>query len=210
MLTLSRRGLLVAGGTSAAGVALSACGAAADPRADASPTDLAQAELTAELSLNAAYGQAAGALESGAQRTALESFATAAKARAEQLRQFVAEPTASSSTGSAADGGPATPEALAGAIAAANTAIAAHRQASGLLDSIETRALASSSLAACAAELAAVGHFAGRPEVPDAFVTGGEARPYQASGSSASTSTTSSSGESSTTTGSTATTTGAP
>ena len=73
----------------------------------------------------------------------------------------------------------------------ANAAIAAHRQGAGLARRGRDPGLASASLVACAAELAAVNRFAGNPEAPQAFVTGGEAEPHQAADSTT-TSTTSS------------------
>jgi hypothetical protein len=205
MLTVSRRGLLVLGGTGAAGVALAACGQAADPRADASQGDLLQAELDAEVALAAAYKLAATTLRPGAERTALEDFAAAADKRAEQLRGLAPDANAGSQT-PPPDGGPDSAEAVAATARLANSAIAAHNQAAGLLNSVETRALASSALAACAAELAAVNHFSGKPEVPHSFVTGGEQPPYESS-TAETTSTTSSSTSTSTTAESTVTTT---
>jgi hypothetical protein len=201
MLTVSRRGLLVLGGTGAAGVALAACGQAADPRADASQGDLVQAELDAEVALATAYEQAAASLPAGEERTAFEAFAKAANGRVQQLRGVAPDP---GSQPPAPDGGPDSTEAVAATAHLADAAIATHHQAAGLLASLETRALASSALAACAAELAAVNHFSGKPEVPHAFVTGGELAPYEPS-IAESTSTTSTS--SSTSTESTATTT---
>ncbi len=193
MLTLSRRGLIALGGSGAAGVALAACGAAADPRADTSQDELLQAELEAETALAGAYRQAAGALGSGGEAAALRRFAAAAEERAAQFRDLVADPD-SGSEAPPPDGGPDSPEALGAAATLANRAIAAHRRAAGLLDQTESRALASSSLIACAAELAAVNHFSGAPVAPEAFVTGGEDPPHEAAGpeSTTTTSTTSS------------------
>jgi hypothetical protein len=62
----------------------------------------------------------------------------------------------------------------------ANAAIAAHRLGAGGSSTTEARAVAASQLVACAAELAVVSGFAGEPEVPRAFVTGGEEEPYEA------------------------------
>ena len=100
-----------------------------------------------------------------------------------------------------ADGGPDSPEALDGAVRAANAAIVAHREAAGLLDTPEGRALASSSLVACAAELAAVDHFAGKEQAPSPFVTGATATPYEAANDSTTSTTSTTSSTSTTTTG---------
>ncbi|HEY8001747.1 MAG: hypothetical protein ACHQJ5_09435 [Vicinamibacteria bacterium] len=175
MLTVSRRGFLALGGTGAAGVALAACGTAADPRADASADQLTEAEASAETALAAAYGAAASALAQGEERAALEDFAAAAAKRAGEFGGGSAQ----AGETPPADGGPDSPEALDGAIRAANKAIAAHREAAGLLDAVDGRTLASSSMIACAAELAAVSHFAGKPEAPLAFVTGGTEAPFE-------------------------------
>jgi hypothetical protein len=171
MLTVTRRGLLVLGGTGAAGVALAGCGEVTEPREDASPEELATAEAEAETNLSGAYVVAAQVTK-GEQRSTLERFAGAAKKRAAEFGQPTSEPPAP-------DGGPDAPEALSACANLANAAIAAHLDAAGLLDEIEGRALASSSLAACAAELAVVSGFAGEPEAPNSFVTGGAEKPYE-------------------------------
>lgn len=194
MLEVSRRGLLVLGGTGAAGVALAACGQGPDQRDDASPDDLTAAEASAETALAGAYGAAASALPKGQERTTLQQFATAAGKRADELGAG----TEQAGDTPPADGGPDSPEALDGAVRAANAAIVAHREAAGLLDTPEGRALASSSLVACAAELAAVDHFVGTEQAPSPFVTGATAAPYEA----ADTSTTSTTSTSTTSTGS--------
>jgi hypothetical protein len=177
MPTVSRRGLLVLGGTGAAGAVLAACGETADLRADASQGELTQGEFDAELALSSAYALAAGTRGSADERSALDDFAAAAEKRADQLRAFAPDP---GTEVPAPDGGPDSAEALSAVARLANAAIAAHNAAAGLLDSIEGRALASSALAACAAELAAVNHFDGKPEAPNAFVTGGAQKPYEA------------------------------
>lgn len=191
MLTVSRRGLLALGGTGAAGVVLSACGAVADQREDASQEELLTAEIDAELALAGAYRQAGAAFGSGEEGATFDDFAAAAEKRAAELRSFASD-SSSGSGGPPPDGGPDAPEALSAAANLANDAIAAHRQGAGLLDQVDTRALASASLVACAAELAAVNHFAGNPEAPEAFVTGGEAEPHEAAESTTSSTTTSS------------------
>jgi hypothetical protein len=174
MLNLTRRGLLVLGGTGAAGVVLAGCSEATEPREDGSPEDLTAAEAEAEGNLARAYDLAARAVRSGEQRTTLERFGVAAKARATE----VAGGSDENSTPEA-DGGPDAAEALSACAHLANAAIAAHLDAAGLLDEVEGRALASSSLAACAAELAVVNGFAGDPAAPDAFVTGSPEQPYE-------------------------------
>ena len=106
MLEVSRRGLLVLGGTGAAGVALAACGQGPDQRDDASPDDLTAAEASAETALAGAYGAAASALPKGQERTTLQQFATAAGKRADELGAGTEQ------TGDTppADGGPDSPE----------------------------------------------------------------------------------------------------
>lgn len=177
MLSLTRRGLITLGGTGAAGAALAACGDYTEPRAEGDDAGLIQAEVEAEMALATAYGQAASTAGDGEQRTALTRFASAAKTRADEL---AAPGGIDVQQAPPPDGGPDGPEALSAAIVLANAAIAAHRQAAGLLDEVESRGLATSSLAACAAELAAVSGFAGEPEAPSAFVTGGQEDPYEA------------------------------
>ena len=179
MSTTSRRGFLVLGGTGAAGAALAACGEPFEPRSDDESAEALQAQLTAELGLADAYDLAAGTQPEGQERSALETFARAASDRAEALRQLAPDATAEP-PGGAVDGGPDGPEALSATIVLANAAIAAHRLGAGTSPTTETRAVAASQLVACAAELAVVSGFAGEPEVPRAFVTGGEEEPYEA------------------------------
>jgi hypothetical protein len=171
MLTLTRRGLLVLGGSGAAGAVLAGCGEATEPREDADPEALARAEAEAEANLSGAY-VLASQVTAGGQRATLKRFATAAKRRATQFGPPPPSPPDP-------DGGPDAPEALSACVNLANAAIAAHLDAAGLLDEISGRALASSSLAAVAAELAVVNGFAGHPEAPDSFVTGGPEKPYE-------------------------------
>jgi hypothetical protein len=170
MPTLTRRGLLILGGTGAAGVALAGCTKAEEPRDESDADELTAAESEAEANLSGAYATASQ-VTTGEQRTALEGFAKAAKQRAAEFGQASPPPPP--------DGGPDSPEALSACQHLANEAIAAHLQAARLLDEVEGRALASSSLAACAAELATVNGFAGDPEVPRAFVTGGPEEPLE-------------------------------
>jgi hypothetical protein len=168
MPTLTRRGLLVLGGTGAAGVALAGCSSATEPRDEASTDELTAGEVDAENALAGAYDTAAGAASEAQQRAALQSFAAAAKKRATEI-----DSSASESAAPPSDGGPDLPEALGACISLANEAIAAHLEAARLLDEVEGRALATSSLAACAAELAVVNGFSHQPQAPNAFVTGG-------------------------------------
>ncbi|MDX6583354.1 MAG: hypothetical protein QOI10_2538 [Solirubrobacterales bacterium] len=198
MPTVTRRGLLALGGSGLAGVALAGCAAEADPRKDASQSDLVDAEAEGEAALATAYAQAASSFDTGEERATLERFAAAAGKRANQVRR--GSDTNTTPPGQAPDGGPDSPEALAGAVHAANVAISAHREAAGLLDTVEGRALASSSLAACAAELAAVDLLAGDPASPNAFVTGGPEKPYESTDSPDTSSTTTSTTSSSSTT----------
>ena len=69
---------------------------------------------------------------------------------------------------------------LAGAIAAAEGAIAAYRQAAGLLSTEDDRAIAITDLVAVAAELAAVRALDGADPVPFPFVTGASEPPLVA------------------------------
>ena len=170
MLTVTRRGLLVLGGAGAAGAALAGCGEATEPRDDADPQALTQAQAEAETNLSGAYVIAAQ-VTNGAQSAALESFAEAATRRAAEFGTSTSPPEP--------DGGPDAPEALSACQHLANVAIAAHLEAAGLLDEVADLAVASSALAACAAELAAVNGFAGDPEAPSSFVTGGAEKPYE-------------------------------
>ncbi len=172
MPNVSRRGFIALGGTGAAGVLLAACGTDTDPRATGNDDDLTAAQAEAEQNLAAAYGVAASTA-SGEQRAALEGFADAAAQRSNEFG-------GGSAQAGEPDGGPDSAEALTAAINLANAAIAAHRSAVTGLDSTEKRGLAASSLVACAAELAVVSNFAGEPEVPRAFVTGGSEEPYAA------------------------------
>jgi hypothetical protein len=174
MPTLTRRGLLILGGTGAAGVALAGCSKAEEPRDESDADALTSAEADAEGKLAGAYELAASAVPTGEERTTLQRFAAAAAKRAAEISGGSFE-----NTSPPPDGGPDFPEALSACQHLANEAIAAHLQAARLLDEVDGRALASSSLAACAAELAAVNSFAGDPEVPSAFVTGGPEKPLE-------------------------------
>ena len=180
MPTLSRRGLLALGGAGAAGALLAACGEAVDPRADGDDDGAGLGRgLEAEASLAAAYSTRRLGLRPGRGAN----------------RRWSSSPTppagAPSELGGGTgdnepppDGGPDSAEALSAAINLANAAIAAHRAATPGLDSAEARGLATASLAACAAELAVVSGFAGEPEAPRAFVTGGDAEPHVAASDS--------------------------
>ena len=170
MPSVTRRGLLVLGGTGAAGIVLSGCGEATDPREESDPEALTAAESEAEANLSGAY-VVASQVAAGKQRAALEQFAEAAKQRAAEFGQASPPPPP--------DGGPDSAEALSACANLANDAIAAHLQSARLLDETAGRALASSALAACAAELAVVNGFAGEQQAPHAFVTGGEHPPLE-------------------------------
>jgi hypothetical protein len=172
---VSRRGFIALGGTGAAGAVLAACGEETDPRETGDDNQLTAAEAEAEQRLAAAYDLAASTVQ-GSERAALTTFAEAATARSNEFGGGSAQ--------AGADGGPDSGEALSACINLANAAIAAHRAAVTGLDSIAGRGLATSALVACAAELAAVSGFAGEPEVPRAFVTGGSEEPYQAASDS--------------------------
>jgi hypothetical protein len=198
MPTLTRRGLLILGGTGAAGVALAGCSKAEEPRDEADAEELTAAEAEAEGNLAGAYKLAASAVPTGEERATLERFTAASTKRAAEISGGSFE-----NTSPPPDGGPDFPEALSACQHLADDAIAAHLQAARLLDEVDGRALASSSLAACAAELAVVNGFARDPVAPNAFVTGGPAPLEDSdspdSGGETSTTTSSSTSSSSTT-----------
>jgi hypothetical protein len=174
MPTLTRRGLIVLGGTGAAGAVLAACGAESEERDSADDAGLLSAAYDAESALTATY-TALVEDSSGDELATLESFQRTSRARAEELRTLAADAGAEPAGGET----PSEPG-LAGAIAAAESAIAAYRDATGLLSTEDDRATAIANLAAVAAELAAVRALDGADPVPFAFVTGGDVPPLVA------------------------------
>lgn len=173
MHTLSRRGLLVLGGTGAAGAVLAACGEVDDPRGEDRDGELLGAALGAELAVESTARAAAGA-GGAAEQTAL------AKTILEQSSERVAELTGLAEEAGASESEAAETDPAAPLETVIPPAIAAYREASGLLSSTELRATASGYLAVAAAELAALREAAGQDPAPQAFVTGGEEDPHQA------------------------------
>jgi hypothetical protein len=173
MPTLTRRGLIVLGGTGAAGAVLTACGAETEARRDSGDDGtLLSDALAAERALGAAYAEAAGSA-GGEERSTLEAFARASQLRGDDLE---------SRTDGAEDGDADAPteQGLAGAIAAAEGAIAAYRDNAGLLSSADDRSTSMLDLVAVAAELAAVRELDGADPVPFPFVTGQDEPPLVA------------------------------
>jgi hypothetical protein len=171
MPTLTRRGLIVLGGTGAAGAVLAACGSEEERRDSGEDAALLMAAYEAESALTAAYAATTGELD-GEQAAAVEQFERNSRLRAEDLQ--------TRADGAAEEGEAPTETGLAGAIAAAEAAIAAYRDAAGLLSEEEDRALAIGFVVPVAAELAAVREFDGADPVPYAFVTGGSEPPFVA------------------------------
>ncbi len=172
MQTLTRRGLLVLGGTGAAGAVLAACGETDDRRDQGDDAELLAAALAAETALADAYAGAGGAQPPVDERELLGTYRDASNARIDELTTLT-EDAGGETTGSAsaADGVPG----------AAEGAIAAYRAAAGPLSTPELRATAISFLVAVAAELATLVELEGGDAAPEAFVTGGAETPYEAS-----------------------------
>lgn len=176
MLTISRRGFLVLGGSGAAGAALAACGAEEDPRADGRDGELLAVALAAEQGLTAAY-QAALADLATAEQGVVNVCRNASASRGVELERLAED----------ADAGPGTETAVQttgveGAVAAGNLAIAAYRTAAGLLPTPELRRIVTAYLAAVAAEQASLRALGGdEPLAPEPFVTGSAERPLVAS-----------------------------
>lgn len=157
MPSLSRRGFLVLGGTGAAGVALSACGSQADPRAEGDDPNLLATAIEAET----AYGEAATG--SADQQGVSAEIAKASRARLDELRSLTEGSGAAAAASS--QGSNVSDQAMA--------AIAAYRAGARLLSTTDLRATAAQLLAQVAAELAALRELDGEsPAVPYAFVTG--------------------------------------
>jgi hypothetical protein len=202
MPNLTRRGLLVLGGTGAAGVALSACGKEVDPRAQGRDGELLATAADAEAALGSVYD---GLATSSASDPAIAAFRDASSGRQDELQRLGAK---TSGAPSDTEGNTVASADTAAAIAAASTAIAAYREAAGLLSTTELRAPAIEFLTQVAAEQATLRGLAGDDQSPVAFVTGGKQKPYVASDVDGSTTTTSSTSTSSTTSTSTTTSEG--
>lgn len=167
MSTISRRGFLALGATGAAGVAVAACGAEEDPRGEGRDGELLGAALAAEISLTDSYASALGTVDARDQKVVTQCRDASAD-RAGELGPLVEDAGGSPTEDS---GGVAT-KGLEGAIAAADLAIAAYREAAGLLSTAELRRTATSSLAQVAGEQGALRTLGGEEPAPQAFVTG--------------------------------------
>ncbi len=173
MLTVSRRGFLALGGTGAA--VLAGCGGEVDPRAEGDDPELLDAALEAEAGLEAAYGNlSGGAVAAGAGAEVVKRSRDASAERQQELGRLGAgEPTGDGSTAAAGTG-------LESVEPAANAAIAAYREAARLLSTTEGRSTTMGFLAQVAAELAAIRGLFGADQAPEAFVTGGTEKPFEA------------------------------
>lgn len=200
MPNLTRRGLLVLGGTGAAGVVLAGCGKESDPRAEGRDGELLSKAADAEVALGDLYDAISNDSQSD---PVIAQFRDASSDRQDELKQLGAE---TSGAPSATEGNTVASADTVAAIAAAGTAIAAYREGAGLLSTTELRGPATRFLTQVAAELATLRGLAGDDQSPVAFVTGGKEEPYVAADVDESTTSTTSTTSSSTT--STSTTTG--
>ena len=191
MLTVSRRGLLALGGAGAAGTVLSACGEPDDPREDGRDAELLAAERDAETAVQVAASAAAGQ-GSGKEVEVTANIAEASSRRAEELQTLAEDAGAP-----AAEGGGSTTRSVSQAL---DDALAAHREAAGLLSTEELRADAMGFMVEAAAEQAALSLSAGEDPVPYAFVTGLSEQPLEASSQDTTTTTESTTTKSETTT----------
>lgn len=166
MSTISRRGFLALGATGAAGVAVAGCGTEEDPRGEGRDGELLGAALAAESALTEAYQAARGELPAPA-RDVLNRARNASADRSAELEGLVEEVG-----GSAGDAPGVETSGVEGAVAAANLAIAAYREAAGLLSTAELRRTATSSLAQVAGEQETLRILGGEEPAPQAFVTG--------------------------------------
>ncbi len=191
MPNLTRRSLLVLGGTGAAGLAVAGCTDEDDPRAEGGDEAVLQRAADAEAQIATVYDSIRG---DGEEAAVGRQFAEASAARATDLENLGAGAAkASTSAG-------AYPE---GAIDAQDSAIAAYRECVRLGSTTEIRAAGIRFLAQVSAEQATVRGIAGDEQSPRAFVTGLKEKPYVASeddeDGDTTTSTTSSSSTSTTT-----------
>jgi hypothetical protein len=171
MIALTRRHLLVAGGSGVAATALAACGEEEDPREEGQDRELLGAAYVDEQALADAYRSAGEAPASGPEEgSAVREFARASAARVRELTRLI----------EAAGGTP--PEAATARavppLELASGAIAAYRDGAGLLSTEEARAVAIRHLAAVAAELAVLRELSGEDPAPVAFVTGTDTEPF--------------------------------
>lgn len=175
MPTITRRGFLALGGSGAAAAALAACGSEEDPRDEGRDGELLGESLAAEETLEGAYTDALGEAANDDRRL-LEDASTASADRVGELETLAEEADAAPVESEGAQ-----PTGLTGAIAAGGLAIAAYREAAGLLSTPELRRTAAAGLAAVAAEQAALRASGGdEPLVPEPFVTGSNEKPLTA------------------------------
>ena len=169
--SLSRRGFLAVGGSGVAGDALAACGTSVETRDSGHDTELLDAALSAETTLQATAAAAAQTpTEAQAEHELIEAIASASKARAEKLRTL----------GEGASGGQGSSEGdtMADLARASADAIAAYRPAAGQLSTADLRTTAITYLAQSAAELAGMRGLLGEDPAPQPFVTGGAEKPF--------------------------------
>ncbi len=172
MHSLTRRGLLVVGGTGAAGAALAACGTSVETRDSGHDSELLSAALGAEQAVGTAAEAATKApTESEAEHQLIEAIRDASTARAERLRGL--DEQAAAVEDSTAAGG-----SLADLTKPLDAAIAAYRPAAGELSTAELRSTAIAFLVESAAELAAARGMLGENPAPGPFVTGEAAKPF--------------------------------
>jgi hypothetical protein len=194
MLRVTRRGLLAVGGAGAASLAVSACGAEDDPRAEGRDADLLDSALSAEAILKQAYGTVKGG---GDEQAVGRQFTQASTTRLNDLERLAGGPAkASASTAS-------NPNGLS---EAQDSAIAAYRDLVRFGSTTDLRSTAIQFLTQVAGEQATIRGLQDQDQSPVAFVTGLQEKPYIASNDT--TTSTTSTTSSSTTSTSTTTTTG--
>jgi hypothetical protein len=155
MSTLSRRGLLVLGGSGAAGLALAGCGANEDPRDEGRDPELLGAAFAAEH----AYG--AGAKAFGDQQGISQLIFKQSSIRLDAIDMLA--------NGNGPDIGGSSTENVNDA---GDAAIVAYRELGRFGSTEEVRAVGAKFAAGVAAELAALRELENDDEVPFAFVTG--------------------------------------
>lgn len=169
MPALTRRAFFVLGSTGAAGAVLAACGAEDERRTESGDAELLTSAVAAEMALGEAYASADG--DGGDAGAVLAAAARASARRLEQLESLAAERDTGAIDAGAGNG--SDPQ------GAGDAAVAAYREAAGLLTESAQRSTMAAFLAQVAGELAAIRVTRGEDPVPFAFVTGGEAEPYE-------------------------------
>jgi hypothetical protein len=179
-IAISRRALLAGGGGGIAAAAVAACGTEAEDPSTTRDVELLGAAVAAERALTETYGFAADSV-GGSVAPALRQFAAASERRVEELTTLLEE-----QGGTADDVADNPPNDAESAVEAATLdlqdALAAYREAAGLLSEEAHRRTALGYMAEDAAELTLLQDVLGEPEAPQPFVTGGEERPLVAPG----------------------------